>query len=222
VKRAVVDRRGLRTEFDADAADRPVAQREYDVSGALAFTQSTTYDDAARTETARDRRGIATVRERDGLGRIESVTRGTAPDRQVTLSEYDEDGNLVEVTDPNGHVSASTYDGANRRISDTRGVGAPEETTTRYKLDKVGNRVEQSNPRTGTFVSHDSFDDLNRLVAQRGPAGERDFPRLRRDGQPALREAAAGRRSARARPGGGPFGGGCARRGLRRRVCHAA
>jgi len=164
VKRAALDRKGFRTSFEYDGANRLLAQREFELDGSLKFSQTTLYDDRARTETLTDRRGISTIRVRDGLSRVVQTTRGSAPDAQSTSTLYDASGNAARDVDANQHVAVRAFDGANRRIAETRGAGTLDETTTRFTLDLNGNRIEQSNPRTGTFVTHDEYDALNRLV----------------------------------------------------------
>jgi len=62
VKRAALDRKGFRTSFEYDGANRLLAQREFEMDGSLKFSQTTLYDDRARTETLTDRRGISTIR----------------------------------------------------------------------------------------------------------------------------------------------------------------
>lgn len=74
-------------------------------------------------------------------------------------------------TDANGHVIARAFDGANRLIAETRGWGTPDASTVNYTLDADGNKIETSNPRTGTFVAHDDYDALNRLVRSEDPLG---------------------------------------------------
>jgi len=77
--RAAKDRKGYVTEYDYDAANRPVAQRDLDLGGGVRYAQTTVYDDAARVETALDRNGIPTKRERDGLGRTRPAHGGVGP-----------------------------------------------------------------------------------------------------------------------------------------------
>ncbi len=169
---AVQDRRGYLTTFQYDAANRLIGQQDHD-GNAVAYSQSTSYDDATRRQTGLDRRQIATVAERDGLGRVVQVTRGSDPDVQVTATGYDGNGNVVRVTDPNGHVLAASFDGANRRISETRGYGSAVAATTTFKYDGTGNRTEAKSARV-TGVSYDlreSYDDLDRSVRSEDALG---------------------------------------------------
>lgn len=171
MKRAAADRKGFITLFDYDGANRLLAQRELELDGSVRFSQTTLYDDRARIETLTDRRGISTARLRDGLGRVVRTTRGAAPDVQSSSTSYDPSGNAVREVDANQHVTVLVFDGANRRIAETRGSGTADETTTRFTLDPNGNRIEHSNPRTGAFVTHDEYDALNRLVRSEDALG---------------------------------------------------
>ena len=161
---ASIDRKGYLTEFTFDAADRPAGQVDRDLDGSAKYTQSTTYDDLARTRTTTDRRGIVTLVESDGLGRVERTTRGSGADVQTTRNEYDAGGNVARTIDANGHATAWSYDGGNRRTVETRAVGTADEVARFFKCDAVGNLTEKSNPRTGTFDSRTTYDDLNRAV----------------------------------------------------------
>ncbi len=64
-----------------------------DLRGGVRYQQATTHDDATRAETATDRNGISTKRERDGLGRVEASTSAS-----TTPSLQGEEVALVAVT----------------------------------------------------------------------------------------------------------------------------
>lgn len=102
------------------------------------------------------------MKDSDGLGRVVAATRGA----EVTATRHDGNGNPVFVTDPNGHATAAVFDGANRRILETRGAGTAAASTTTFKYDVVGNRTETKSARV-TEVAYDvreTYDDLNRPV----------------------------------------------------------
>ncbi|MHB8878297.1 MAG: RHS repeat domain-containing protein, partial [Myxococcaceae bacterium] len=166
-RRVSQDRKGYRTEYDYDGVGRLLAQRDFELQGASArYTQSTTYDDALRKVTAKDRRfgstGTTLAKELDGLGRVVKTTRGA----QTETTDYDGNGNPALVTDANGHQTKSVFDGANRLVEQTKGAGKPEAATTRFKYDAAGNRLEAKSQRaTGMgYDSRDSYDELNRPV----------------------------------------------------------
>ncbi len=176
-RRAVQDRRGLVTEYHADGAGRPTAQRELGPDGSLAFEQSWSYDDAAQKETFTDRRGTPTVTERDGLGRARKVTRGAGADVQVTVVAFDGNGNPVRTVDPNDHATESAYDGANRKRTETRGAGTAVASAWTFRYDAAGNRTETKGPRgTWAFDVRESYDDLDRSVRTEVPTGDSAHP----------------------------------------------
>ncbi|MHB8876881.1 MAG: RHS repeat-associated core domain-containing protein [Myxococcaceae bacterium] len=170
-RRESKDRKGYRTKYVYDGVGRPIAQEDFELQGASAtYTQSTTYDDASRQVTAKDRRfgstGTTLVKELDGLGRLVQTTRGAGALIQKESTEYDGNGNPKLLTDANGHQTKSVCDGANRLVEQAKGEGEPEEATTRFKYDAAGNRLESKSLRvTGVaYDSRDSYDDLNRSV----------------------------------------------------------
>jgi len=205
VKVSTTDRKGYTTNFGYDAADRLTQQTELNLNGTVRYTQTTVFDDQHRKQTRNDRRTIATVTELDGLDRPERVTRGALPDQRVDLTKYDGVNNVVETTDPNSKVTAYVFDGGNRRISETRGVGTLEVATTRYRYDAAGNQRERKSDRvTGsTFDVLTSYDDLNRAVRREDAlgnvitsaydgAGNKVCEKQPLGGAPLTREGAAG------------------------------
>jgi len=48
----------------------------------------------------------------------------------VTTNAYDQNDNLLSVTDPNGHATTATYDPLNRRVSAVDALG----NQTSYRL----------------------------------------------------------------------------------------
>ncbi len=176
-RRAAKDRKGFVTEYGADAAGRPTSQRERRLDGAVAYEQTWTYDDAARKETWTDRRGMQTATERDGLGRARRVERGTGEAVQVETTAYDGNGNVVRLEDANGHATESGYDGANRKIAETRAAGTVVAATTAYRYDAAGNRTETKGPRgSWPFDVRESYDDLDRPVRTEVPTTEAGAP----------------------------------------------
>ena len=149
--RVTRDRRGYLTDYLYDAAGRLTRQRDRDAQGAIAYTQTRSYDDPGRTATEVDRNGNTTTRSYDGLGRVEQVQR---EDALLERYAYDGNGNVVRFTDANDHVRASRHDGANRLVSETKGYGSAVAATTAFRYDRAGNVAETKNARA-TGVPYD-------------------------------------------------------------------
>lgn len=174
-KREERDRKGYVTTYAYDAANRLRFQRDFDLlSTSVAYTQSHEYDDVAKTQTHRDRRGVATeVRYADGLGREERTVRSDGADTKTRETRYDATGHATRVTDANGHVTESVYDGAGRLLESTQGLGTAEAARATSKYDAVGNVLEVKSARE-TGVAYDvrhTYDDLNRAVRSEDALG---------------------------------------------------
>jgi RHS repeat-associated protein len=176
------DAKGYVTELDRDAVGRVAGQRDLDLDGSTAYQQHIEFDDASGTQTAYDRRGNPTLTVKDGLGRIERVSRGKTTwddpgsDPSLVRTEatvFDGGGNAVVVVDPNGHATESVFDGAGRKVIETRAVGMAVAAATTFKHDRVGNVIETKGPRvTGKpFDVRLSYDDRNRGVRSEDALG---------------------------------------------------
>lgn len=171
-KRVSVDRRGHEARYAYDAANRLLTATEQ-APGETTYTQTVAYRDAQRQEETSDRSGIPTVTTRDGLGRATLVERGAVGLRSTERATYDGNGNVVTKTDANLHVTKVAYDGANRVTEETRAYGTPFAATTRYTLDKVGNRLTAKGPRgPWSFDEKTTYDDLNRPVRTEDALGK--------------------------------------------------
>ncbi|WP_224248986.1 RHS repeat-associated core domain-containing protein [Hyalangium gracile] len=165
--RVARDAKGHTTRYDYDAAGRFTKQQDFDINQPTArYTQTNTYDDAARSETLVDRREIPTVRLHDGLGRRVNEMRGLGNTIRTESTTYNAAGLAVTRIDPNHHTSSYRYDAAGRLLEETRGVGTPEAATTRHTYDAVGNLVSTLRPRDPgkPYTNRWTYDDLNRQV----------------------------------------------------------
>ncbi|MDY7233034.1 RHS repeat-associated core domain-containing protein [Hyalangium rubrum] len=168
------DAKGQTTRYNYDASGRPTAQFDFEAGGAAArYSQSTTYDDAARQHTLFDRRGIPTVRLHDGLGRLLRETRGDGNTLRTESTIYNAASQPVAHTDPNNYTHLNLYDAAGRLLEETRGTGTPVEARTRHTYDAMGNRVSTRSPReTGVpYTTRWTYDDLNRQVREEDALG---------------------------------------------------
>ncbi|CAN5387785.1 hypothetical protein BH23BAC1_BH23BAC1_05790 [soil metagenome] len=97
------------------------------------------------------------IRETAGAGTSEAAS---------TFFEYDLEGNLLTVIDPEGNSYRYAYDARHRRTSTTN----PKGDVTEYILDPVGNLIRGIRPDNG--VTQNKFDDMNRLIETIDPNGE--------------------------------------------------
>jgi len=74
----------------------------------------------------------------DALDRLITTTRSLPNGTAVEQREYDANGNLTALTDPNGHRSVYGYDAANRLSYEVNATGA----YTQYAYDAAGNRIQ--------------------------------------------------------------------------------
>jgi RHS repeat-associated protein len=177
-----IDKNGLRTVYSYDAANRQVRVQEFDAAGVERSQIRAQFDDANLRTLTTDRRGIVTVEQRDGLGRLVQTSRrgldmaahyGAA---EVVLAQalYDGVGNLLAATDANGNVTAYTYDGLNRVLTKTEGAGSPVAATTTWTYDAVGNvlTVKDGRAHGGAFDVQHTYDARYRRVRTENAAGE--------------------------------------------------
>ena len=98
----------------------------------------------------------------DAIGRLQAVVDPSAGTPAVARYNYDNNGNLSQVTDRKGQVTTYTYDGLDRRTQ-TRFHDAATITTT-YD---GGNRATQLvDTATGAGTITRSYDGLDRLTGE--------------------------------------------------------
>ncbi len=105
--------------------------------------------------------GLVVDYDYDLDARRTTVNRGG----RVSLYEWDEDGNIVRVTDPAGNVWTYEYDGQ-RLVTQ---VTDPNLATIRYTHDARGNVLTRENQKghVWTYEYEEEFDQVTRIV---GPA----------------------------------------------------
>jgi YD repeat-containing protein len=136
---AITDTLGFVTHFTYDSARRLLTQADargavttyaYNAgqliatSDPLGRTAGSTYDILGRLTERTAPDGVVTAYEYDHANRLVAVTEhadtGEPADAQTnvrTSYTYDPNGNLLTITNPNGHVTHFAYDALNRRIS---------------------------------------------------------------------------------------------------------
>ncbi|QGX39346.1 RHS repeat-associated core domain-containing protein [Permianibacter aggregans] len=126
---------------------------EYNTAGKL------TSIDGPRTDAS-----DITTYDYDSQGNLINVANALG--HITTLSNYDPNGRVRQITDPNGLVTTLTYTA--RGWLKTRTVGS---LTTTFDYDKVGQLIKVTMP-DGSFVRYE-YDAAHRLVAIENPLGER-------------------------------------------------
>ncbi len=121
-----VTRGGVTFVTVTDAAGRVVSITGTDASGKVVEYHAYLYDAAGNVLTQTDGSNT-TAYGYDSAGRktSETVAYGT-PQAATTTYAYDDAGNLVQVTDPDGNVTKFAYDASNRLISTTDPLGHTE------------------------------------------------------------------------------------------------
>jgi RHS repeat-associated protein len=158
------DKRGIERRFTYDFLGR---QRKVEVvsgggSGGGAKTISEQEHDAVGNAIADvDLHGHRTVYEFDALYRRVKVRLAQEP-HAITMA-YDLNGNELRVSDANGKITSRTYDGVNRRISQTDPLGG----VVRYTYDAANNVLTETHERTGLVRTHGPYDKLNRPLGSR-------------------------------------------------------
>jgi RHS repeat-associated protein len=99
----------------------------------------------------------------NSVGEVISVTD---PNGHVTSYAYDGDGNVIQVTDPKGNVTQYTYNGNNQQIKVTR----PGGSTRSMSYDADGNLVAETDP--GGNVTRYTYDALNRVTSMTNALGK--------------------------------------------------
>ena len=166
---------GLLATVDGPRTDvNDVTTYAYYADGNLAsianplYTEITylSYDDFGRPLEQLDANGVLTRLEYDSRGRlIRSETDG-----EVTLFQYDNAGNIIGITGPDGREINYRRDEAGRLIEQEAGPG----NVTRYILDAKGNRIEEVTRNAFQSTEHThrwSYDPLGYLVEDHGLQG---------------------------------------------------
>jgi RHS repeat-associated protein len=178
-RRAQVDRRGIRTEFDYDALGRPLGTRRETSQGPLVATVE--YDDLRSRRIETDAAGVETVTQFDALQRPRRTSRRHpdlaagygAAEVVVEQQDFDAHGKAIAITDGNGSVTRFEHDAADRVTRRIDGFGSPVQTATAMTYDRAGNLLTTKDGRdTGRpFDSRATYDVRNRKVLSENGAG---------------------------------------------------
>jgi RHS repeat-associated protein len=153
---------------------------EYDVTGRLIKVTDPnngiteyTYDTSSRMLTVKDARGIVFLTNQyNAQGK---VTKQTMVDSGEYLFDYTMTGSDVsqlDVTDPRGKISRTTFNTAGQILSYTEALGQPEEQVTTYSIQSGTNFVlSETDPlnRTTTYT-YDSMGNATTVTRLSGTA----------------------------------------------------
>tara|TARA_R110002095_G_scaffold77366_2_gene66420 strand:+ start:1059 stop:5732 length:4674 start_codon:yes stop_codon:yes gene_type:complete len=127
-------------------------------------TEATSFDSANRPLTVEDENDVETKFVYDSMGRVTSSTiaEGTALEA-VTSYTYDDNGNVLTVTLPNGVVTTYTYDNAQRLTGVEDDLG----NTITYTLDAADNITKEEYKNSSSTLKYTLskvYDELSRII----------------------------------------------------------
>ena len=127
-------------------------------------TEITSFDSANRPLTIEDANNVETEFVYDSMGRVTSstVAGGTALEA-VTSYTYDDNGNVLTITLPNGVTTTNTYDNAQRLKTVQDDIG----NTITYTYDDAGNITKEEYKNTSSTLKYTlskTYDELSRIL----------------------------------------------------------
>jgi RHS repeat-associated protein len=153
----------------ADARGIEAVRNEYDDTGRLIRHVNANgkqieyaHDINNRLEIITNRLGFVTISEYDERGNVVKVTDA---DGAVTSSAYDGNDNLVMTVDPLGRTNRFTYDARDNRTSTTDALG----NITRMTYNDMRRVTSKTDTRGNTITN--VYDTKGNLLAMRDPLG---------------------------------------------------
>ncbi len=179
---------GLLLSIDGPRTDvSDVSQFDYDAQSGFRLssldalghtTQFTQHDAMGRVLTMVDANGVSTELAWSAEGRLLSTRLkdpgGDIAQDLVTQYSYNQNGDIVQVVQPDGQTQSFEYDFAHRLVAIENDLGERIE----YTLDLAGNRVsEQVSNSSGALKKTLSrtFDELSRVISITGAAGQTEL-----------------------------------------------
>jgi RHS repeat-associated protein len=155
----VVDAIGNSTPGDPDDGKATFSYDELSRLSGIDYSDSTpdvsfTYDANSNRASMTDGFGSETYAY-DDLDRIKSVTRGA----QSFIYDYDDTGNLIKSTYPDGTVTDYTFFDDNQLKTVTSGGN-----TTTYNYDAAGNLTSTILPAANGYVETRTYDEAGRVI----------------------------------------------------------
>lgn len=166
---SATDFRGNLTRYSYDASNRRITQTgpgprqarfSYDALGQM-LSEEVSHSDGSQLRRSE-------YRYEHPLNLRTHVRQGIGPGVWAeSLTSYDENGNVVLVTDPEARVTQRDYDNRDRLIEER----APEGRTTQYGYDGVDRRISETLNTEPAQQRGWAFDDRGREVLYRDATG---------------------------------------------------
>ncbi|MFD3259540.1 RHS repeat-associated core domain-containing protein [Paenibacillus lentus] len=159
---AVMDALKHRTTYNYDPSGRMIEE-----TNSLGQKTKYSYDAKGQLLTITDIGGQVTRFAYTSLGQLASQTD---PLNHTTIYDYDASGQLTEVRDAQGNKTRYSYDASGNRIAQVRYGANQEQQTMKYAYDKLGRRIEETNP-LGLQTRY-VYDQLDNLLTITHPDGK--------------------------------------------------
>lgn len=170
----VTDALGNRMRYTFDAASNPIKTELLDANGNLVASTSRVYDALGRVIRSVDANNQATQFSYDNNNNLLSVTD---PLLRTTTYDYDELDRRVASTDASGGVTQMGYDVAGRVAE----VDTPNGATTRYVYSGLGDLLQEISSDRGTInLTYDSAGNMLTRTDARGITARYTYDALNR------------------------------------------
>ncbi|MEO0510374.1 MAG: DUF6531 domain-containing protein, partial [Verrucomicrobiota bacterium] len=168
----VIDPNGHEMRMSYDMIGRKLSQSSYEgayADGAEPLSSlAWTYESGGKVHTSTNTLGGVTENLYTDLGALRSKQN---PDGTISQFRYLLDGRITKEIYPSGNELRYAYDDLARTVTRTlhKNTGEQLSQTIQY-FDRRGNPIQEIDAEG--YVRQSTFDDLNRVVARSGPAGD--------------------------------------------------
>ena len=154
---------GDSVSYTLDALGNRLREEWYNPSHTLTRTLQRQYDGFARVSRELGAQGQTTQYQYDNN---DNVVQLTDPLQQATRYQYDALNRLSQETDPSGATTQTQYDDSDRVTQ----VTDRNHNATQYLYDALGNRTEQHSPDTGTSTAR--YDAAGNAISRTDANGQ--------------------------------------------------